>query len=396
MSFKLPYENIRVVDISHALAGPYCGMILARLGADVIKVESIEGEISRQVGQAYSGMQTDLSIAVNLGKRDIAVDLKSEAGREILTKLITSADVFIENFRPGVLEKLGFSYEQVSKLNDQIIYLSSSGWGHAGPFKERPGTDTEMQAFSGFMASNAAKDRVPNRSKVIWVDVATAMYNAQTIQAALWSRLHEGKGCYIENSLLESAAAFQSYNILNAVLHKPQDTPYAIYPFGNFICADGYIQFSVMKDAEFKPFMKMLGLAELGNDERLQTAEDRYKHRGLIDQPINDAVKKLTVDELGAKLNELRMLYERINDYQQFLEHEQTKAMDAFLWVDYPDVGRIPLANIPGTERLTSDSKDIAAPRLGEHTREILKELNYTDSQIERLVKDNHILCDCP
>jgi len=313
-----------------------------------------------------------------------------------LTNLLTTADVFIENFRPGVAEKLGFSYEEVSNLNEQIIYLSSSGWGHAGPFRQRPGTDTELQAFSGFMANNSGRDKIPNRSKVIWIDIATAMYNTQAIQAALWARIHEGKGCYIQNSLLESAAAFQSYTILNTVLHEPQDTPYARYPFGSFKCSDGYIHFSVSKDKQFTPFMNTLGLEELGNDERLQTGEGRYKNRALIDQPMKDAINGLTVDEFSARLQKLDMLYERINDYQQFLDHEQTNAMEAFFWIDYPDVGRIPLANIPTTERLTSGSKHLSSPRLGEHTRDILKELNYSDSEIQRMEEDNHILCDCP
>jgi len=392
---RSPYKDIRVVDISHAIAGPYCAMTLARMGAHVVKVEPIEGDFARNVGTQYPGKHTDLSIAANLGKRSIAVDLKSKDGSEVLKKLLSTADVFIENFRPGVTDKLGFSYDEVAALNARIIYLSSSGWGAVGPFRERPGTDTDLQAFSGFMSKNLGSDGIPIRSQLLWVDFAAALFNVQAIQAALWERHTEGHGAYIDNSLLETSAAFQSHAILNSVLRKAASTSdIKAYPFGNFRCADGYIQITVLRDEEFKQFMQILGLAELGDDLRLGSAADRYKNRELIDQPIKDAMARLNLDDICASLAELRMLHARINTYQDFLEHEQTQEVGAFFWSDHPGVGRIPLANIPATQRLTENSKHVRAPRLGEHTREILKELNYTDSEVKTLAEQQRIFCD--
>jgi CoA:oxalate CoA-transferase len=395
MTSRTPYKDIRVVDISHVIAGPYCAMTLARMGADVVKVEAIDGDFARNVGIQYPGKHTDLSIAANLGKRSIAVDLKSKEGGDILKKLVSTADVFIENFRPGVADKLGFSYEEVAALNDRIIYLSSSGWGAAGPYRERPGTDTDLQAFSGFMSKNLGTDGVPIRSQLLWVDFAAALYNVQAIQAALWERQFEGHGTYINNSLLETSAAFQSHAILNSVLRKSATTSdIKAYPFGNFRCADGYVQITVLRDEEFRQFMKLLGLAELGEDSRLGSAEERFHNRELIDQPIKDAMEKLNVDDICTSLADMRMLHARINKYEDFLEHEQTRDVEAFFWTDHPDVGRIPLANIPGTDRLMENSRHVRAPRLGEHTREILKELNYTDSQVQELSRQLSVFCD--
>lgn len=383
------------MDISHAIAGPYCAMSLARMGADVVKVEPIDGDFARNVGTQYPGKHTDLSIAANLGKRSIAVDLKSKAGSNVLRKLLSSADVFIENFRPGVTDKLGFSYREVAALNEQIIYLSSTGWGSAGPYRERPGTDTDLQAFSGFMAKNLGSDGVPIRSQLLWVDFAAALYNVQAIQAALWERHFQGHGSYINNSLLETSAAFQGHAILNSVLRKSAAaSDIKAYPFGNFRCADGYVQITVLRDEEFKQFMSMLGLTDLGEDLRLGTAADRYSNRELIDQPIKEALAKLNLDDVCAGLVDLRMLHARINTYEDFLEHEQTREVGAFFWSDHPDVGRIPLANIPGTERLSDNSRHITAPRLGEHTTEILKELGYTDPQIQTLEEQKCVFCD--
>ena len=384
MSYEKPYEGIRVVDMAQAVAGPYCGSILARLGADVIKVEPERGDLARGAGICYEGGHTILSLFANLGKRSICVDLKTEGGAEVMGRLLETADVFIESFRPGVTSRLGFSYEEVKKINPKIIYLSVSGFGQRGPFAERPGTDMVLQAFSGFMNDNKGIDGIPHRNNVILIDLAAALYNVQAIQAALWARQSEDVGRYIDNSLLETAAAFQNINLAMQVMASGSVIP-PVYPLATFECTDGRVQISVLFDREFRPFMEMLGLGNIGDDARLTTAALRYENRQLFDQPVKEAIAKFNTDDLCENLRELRMLHERLNSYEDFMAHEQTEQVGALHWHNYPGIAELPVANIPGMEKLGSDPKMLQAPAIGEHTEMVLTEIGYSPQQVNEL-----------
>ncbi len=381
MSYEKPYQGIRVVDMTQAVAGPYCASMLARMGADVIKVEPDNGDLSRGAGITYPGGHTILSLFANLGKRSICVDLKSDGGVEVMGRLLETADIFIESFRPGVTKRLGFSYDEVKKINPKIIYLSVSGFGQKGPFAERPGTDMVLQAFSGFMADNKGVDGLPHRNNVILIDMAAALYNVQALQSALWARQNENTGRYIDNSLLETAAAFQNLNLLTQVMSAGDTTP-PVYPLGTYSCLDGHVQLSVLFDREFKPFMNMLGLSEFADDTRLATGPLRYENRHLIEQPIKDVIAKYSTADLCGKLRDLRMLHERLNNYKDFMHHEQTEKMAALYWHDYPGIGKLPLANIPGMEKLGPGSNLLHSPELGEHTTMVLTELGYSQEQM--------------
>ena len=390
MSYEKPYQGIRVVDMTQAVAGPYCASILARMGADVIKVEPERGDLARSAGVTYAGGHTILSLFANLGKRSICVDLKNKEGAEIMRRLLETADIFIESFRPGVTKRLGFAYDEVKKINPKIIYLSVSGFGQKGPFAERPGTDMVLQAFSGFMADNKGVDGLPHRNNVILIDMAAALYNVQALQSALWVRQNEDVGRYIDNSLLETAAAFQNINLLAQAMSTGDTTP-PVYPLGTYTCSDGYVQLSVLFDREFKPFMEMLGLDEMAEDARLATGALRYENRHLIEQPIKDVIAKFNTADLCEKLRELRMLHERLNNYEDFMTHEQTEEMDALYWHDYPGIGSLPIANIPGMEKLSTDSSLLHAPELGEHTTMLLDELGYSEEQMQALEESGAI-----
>ena len=393
MAYDKPYEGIRVIDMTHAVAGPYCASIMARLGADVIKVEPQSGDLSRNAGPVLGGKHTVLSLFANLGKRSACIDVKSKGGAEILWQLLKDADIFIESYRPGVTKRLGFGYEAVREVNPNIIYLSVSGFGQRGPFAERPGTDMVLQAFSGFMADNKGKDGVPHRNNVVLIDMAAALYNVQALQAALWSRQSETSGCYIENSLLETAAAFQNINLMSQVLASEHSAP-PVYPIGTYACKDAHVQLSVLFEREFKPFMEMLGLGELAEDDKLQSAVSRYENRHLIDEPIQRAIAGFTADALCQKLRELRMLHERLNDYNDFLHHEQTQQMSAIYWQDYAYIGRMPIANIPGMKKLGEDPHLLHSPMIGEHTEQVLVELGYSQSQVKALEAEGAIITE--
>ncbi len=386
MSYDAPYKGIKVVDMSQALAGPYAAGILARHGADVIKVEPGRGDWARNVGKIYGG-HTVISTLVNLGKRSICVELKTDGGREVLRRLLKDADIFIESFRPGVTRRLGFGYEAVRAINPRIIYLSVSGFGQTGPMAERPGTDAVLQAFSGLVADNKGEDGIPHRSNVLLMDLSTALYNVQALQAALWARQGETEGRYLDNSLLETAAVLQNINIARKALEAGGPTQPLVYPSGIFATRDGYVSAGVVFDREFAPFMEMLDLHGLANDPRLATAKGRFEHRQMIDAPISEAIAKFTTDDFCAELVKLRMLHERVNKYRDFMHHEQTRHVNAFLWHDYPGIGRIPLGNIPGAKKLGDDPAMLRAPMLGEHTHEILAHHGYSAQEIGALEK---------
>ncbi|TBR21503.1 MAG: CoA transferase, partial [Reyranella sp.] len=194
MSYDAPFAGLKVVDLSQGIAGPYCAMLLAQHGAEVIKVEGIgEGDWARTLGVHYES-HSAFSIIGNMGKRSLSVDLKSDAGKEIVWRLLKDADIFLEGFRPGVIKRLGFDYEAVSARVPRLLYVSISGFGQTGPLSERPAMDPVLQAYTGLMAENRGEDGIPHRVPVIVVDMSTALYAFQAVSAALYARRDETKG----------------------------------------------------------------------------------------------------------------------------------------------------------------------------------------------------------
>ena len=214
MSYEAPFAGLKVVDLSQGVAGPYCGMLLAQYGADVIKVEPTgEGDWARTLGTRY-GDQSAYSIPANLGKRSVALDLKSAQGKDVLWRLIAGADVLLEGFRPGVLDRLGFGYEAVSQREPRILYLSVSGFGQTGPFSGRPAMDPVLQAFTGLMLDNKGEDGIPHRVPFVVIDMSTALHAFQALSAALYARRDQPRGRRIEVSLLQTATAMQVIRML--------------------------------------------------------------------------------------------------------------------------------------------------------------------------------------
>ncbi len=213
MTDARPYAGLKVVDISQGIAGPYAAMLLAQHGADVVKIEPPEGDWARILGRRY-GDHTAFSIAGNLGKRSIAVDLKSPEGLAIVQRLVDRADLFLEGFRPGVAERLGLGHAAVSSRNPRIVYVSVSGFGQKGPLRERPGMDPVLQAFTGMIDSNKGLDGAPHRVPFIPVDMATALYAFQAIAPALYAQRDTGRGSYIDVNLLQGAACIQTVRMM--------------------------------------------------------------------------------------------------------------------------------------------------------------------------------------
>lgn len=384
MSYEQPYKGIKVVDLSQGIAGPYCAMLLAQYGADVIKIEPFEGDWARILGTTY-GDHSAFSIAGNLGKRSVALDLKSDAGREIVGKLIEEADVFMEGFRPGVIQRLGFSYEEVAKRNPKLLYLSISGFSQQGPLSSKPAMDPVLQAFSGFMMENKGQDGIPHRANPIIVDMSTALYSFQAVSAALYAKRDESKGRFIDASLMAASANLQIVRMMAVYLEKGEmKAPSA--PSGTFPTADGYIQIVVLRDKDYIVLCDCLDLPDLGADPRFQTRDDRVTHSLYLTRVVSEALSKRSTAEWTAILTEAKLQNEAVLDYLQFLKHPHIQEIDLVSWLNHSGFPEpIPVPNPPGTVPLKDGMATAHAPHLGEHTAAVLSELGYSAEAVDAM-----------
>ena len=389
MSFGKPYAGIRVVDMSQGVAGPYAAMLLGQHGADVIKIEPMEGDWARTLGRTY-GDQTAFSVSANLGKRSIAADLKHPDSRVVLDKLIESADVFIEGFRPGVTDRLGYSYERLKALNPRLIYVSVSGFGQVGPMHKRPAMDPLLQAFSGFMSENVGGDGIPHRTPLIMNDMSTALYAHQAIAAALFAMRGREEGGRIDVSLMEAAAAVQTVRLVDSYLEGPYRAASA--PAGTFKTTDGWLQMIVVKNHEFERFCKAVGWDDFLSDPRFATNGTRREHADILTEAAQKLFAGNTTAHWQSVLTEAGVQNEKVQTYREFVEHPQTKAVEAVAMLAQEGTEIAwPVPNIPGLPRLQSGAADATAPSLGQHTRQIMSEAGFAEAEIERFIADGAV-----
>jgi len=389
MSYQKPFKGLKVIDFSQGVAGPYCGMLLAQHGAEVIKVEPKDGDWARNLGQEY-GEHSAFSVAANLGKKSIIVDLKNTKSQPILDTIIKQSDIFIEGFRPGVIKRLGYDYDRLRKINPKLIYLSISGFGQNGPMSNKPAMDPVLQAFTGFMAENKGPDDIPHRTPVIIFDMTTALYATQLISTSLYARINEKFGRKIEISLMEAAAAMQSIRLMSGYMEGPYT--HASSPSGTFKTKDGWIQIIVVKNHEFIKFCNAVGWKKFINDKRFVSNAERRKHEAILSREVQKLFIKEKTDYWKNLLDNFEVQNEKVQNYKEFIESEQTKALDLISWLKQPTTGTLwPVPNIPGMPRLEDSDILSKAPSLGQHTKEILKSLGYKDCQIEVLIEEEVI-----
>ena len=359
--------------------------MLAQNGAQVIKIEPTGGgDWSRTLGRVY-GDNTAYTIPANIGKRSVAIDLKSEAGKAVLWRLIADADVFIEGFRPGVIGRLGYGYDAVSAVAPRLIYLSVSGFGQTGPFAERPAMDPVLQAFTGLTIENKGEDGIPHRVPVIPIDMMTAMYAFQAVSAALYARRDEPRGKFIEVSLMQAAALLQSVRMMASYLEGGEILSGAA-PSGIFQAADGWINITVVRQFEWEAFCAAIDRADLPVDPRFQQRDGRIANSDALFAIVRPIVAAFTNDQLSQRLTASRIMHERLSTYADFLAHEHTKATGVIAWLSQPGVPqKVPLANIPGAPPLVDGTARAHAPALGEHTEQVLRDHGYSAQQILEL-----------
>ncbi|HEU4439245.1 MAG TPA: CoA transferase [Methylomirabilota bacterium] len=370
MSYDAPFAGLKVVDLSQGIAGPYSAMLLAQYGADVVKVEPPEGDWARGLGKRYGDM-TAFAIAANLGKRSIALDLKAEADRRILRRLVATADVFLESFRPGVAARLGVGYPDVEAINPRIIYLSVSGFGQTGPDAERPAVDTVFQAYTGLMSMNRGPDGIPHRVPVIVIDMATALASFQAMAVALYARRDEPRGRYIESSLLRGGATIQTVSMIQHHLEGGKPQP-GLTPSGTFRASDGWINLTILRDADFPALCDALEIPAAKGDPRFATNDLRFANVIALNALLEPAFARGTVADLSARLRRAKLMHQRVNSYLEFLDDPQVTAIGAVTWIEQPGIGRVPVPSVPGLPSLRSGTPRATAPSLDQHRKEIL------------------------
>ncbi|WP_235017889.1 CaiB/BaiF CoA transferase family protein [Thermomonospora echinospora] len=378
-----PLEGVLVVDLSRVLAGPHATMMLADLGARVIKVEAETGDETRQWGPPFVGEDqvSTYYLSCNRNKESIALDLKSAEGRQVLTRLVRHADVLVENFRTGVLDRLGFPVEHLHELNPGLVVLSITGFGHDGPEGGRPGYDAIMQGEAGIMSVTGPPGQ-PSKLGLSICDVLAGMNGAYGVVAALYERTRTGRGRVVRTSLLASTVGAHTYQGTRwTVAHDVpvsigNDHP-SIAPYGTFRCADGEIQIGVANQNLWRRFAPLVGIDP--DDERYATIPDRSARRAGLTADIEKALATAPRQTWLERLAEAGVPAGSIRSIDEVYQWEQTRSQGLVIEVDHPRLGTIELPGPPLRFDGAEPREHSAPPLLGQHTDAILAWLDEAD-----------------
>ena len=392
-----PLDDLFVVDLSRILSGPVCTMLLADMGAEVIKIEPPPlGDDSRQWGPPFIGGISTYFLSINRNKRSVGLNLKTEDGSQVLWKLIERADVVIENFRPGVLEKLGFGYHAISKVNERAVYCSISGFGQTGPYSDRPGYDVIAQGESGMMDLTGYPDGPPAKLGASLADVVAGLYAFQGVLLALLARQKTGKGQQVDVSLLDSMVSTLTYQALIYLTtgRSPQrlGTRHpSIVPYECFKAQDGFVNIAVTNQKQWLNFCQVLGFREIAVDPRFETMEARLANYDTLKPMIDRALSAMTRTEVMARMSDVGIPSGPINTVGEILEDPQIHAREMVVALTHPEYGPLRLLGIPIKLSDTPGTVEMAPPRFGEHNREVLFKLGYSEADVARFAESGVI-----
>jgi len=389
---KGPLVGIRVLDLTRALAGPYCTMILGDIGAEVIKVESPDGgDDSRAWAPPYIGSESAYYLSCNRNKKSITLNLRSEEAKKVLTGLIKVSDVVVENFRPGVMKNMGFPFETLRAINPRIIFCSITGFGTKGPEAQKPGFDLIAQGMSGFMSFTGEVGGGPVKVGVAIADINSGMFAAYGILAALYHREKTGEGQMVQTSLFETMVAqltFQAGRFFaTGIAPKPEGNRHPlIAPYESFACADGHINIAAANDGLFTKTCEAIGLTELVKDARFLNNGLRVKNRESLIAIMEQKTKSFKLKDLQKKLDEVGVPNGPIWSVEQALTSEQAHALEMVKEIDHPTCGKIKVTGVPVKLSQTPGGVELPPPPLGQHTEEVLtRVLGYSKAQVEEL-----------
>ena len=392
-----PLKGIKVIELAQIMAGPTCGMLLADMGADVIKVEKLPGgDDTRSYGEPSINGESAAFMILNRNKRGMAVNLKTPGGLEVVKKLLAGADVVTENYRKGTLEKLGLGWDVLEKLNPRLIYCAISGYGRTGPYADKGGFDLIAQGFAGIMSITGEPGGPPAKSGTSIADINAGILAALGIVSALVARSTTGKGQMVETSLME-AAVQQTYwqaAIYFATGRNSEPTGSAhilTAPYQAFPTKDGWINIGGANQSNWERIVKVIGRPELAADARFRTNNDRMKNLSALTPLIAEALKARSSGDWIREFEDAGVPVGPVNKISDMLADEQVKARDMVVEVDHAKAGRVKALGTPIKFSGTPGEVQRAAPLLGEHTRGILRELGYDDVRIDALVREGAV-----
>ena len=390
-----PLEGIKIIDLTSMISGPMGAMILADQGAEVIKVEPLGGEQLRHMAATYNGVNAPF-YSCNRGKKSLAIDLKSSEGKEVLIKLIMESDVFMQNFRPGTTDRMGFGYEELKKINPNLIYLSISGFGNKGPYAQSRVYDPVIQALSG--ATDIQADRnsgEPKMFRIVIADKVTSLTAAQAVSSALYAREKNSGGQHIKLSMLDSVVAFFWPEGMTGLVFK--DNEFDVRKLQGsqdliYKAKDRYITAGAVSDAEWKGMCNALNMEDLIEDERFANSAVRVINSEERKKITGEEIKKWNSEEILDRFQIEGVPSAPLLDRMELMDHEQIIANQTILRDKYDGFGEVRQARPAALFEGTPSKIKRPAPKLGEHSKEILDHLGISEEAQNRMIKEGKVI----
>lgn len=391
-----PLSGVRVLDLTRVMAGPFCTQLLGDMGAEIIKVESVKnGDETRNWAPFWNEISCYF-LSANRNKKSLAIDLKRPEGREIILKLARESDVFIENFRPGAIARLGLDYCTLSGINPKLVYVSMSGFGQDGPQASAPAYDLLMQAYSGLMSLTGTPEGSPVRTGLPVTDLAEALYAAFGIVSALFHGERTGEGQKVETSLLEGQIAWLSYYLVgyfaNGIIPTGMGSAHhSLMPYKAYKAKDEYFVLTVGNDDLFAKLCQAIRRPDLSCDARFKTNVDRIANREALDDQLDKIFEKHTAAELVEWIKAAGVPCGLINTIDRVANDPQVKHLNMIQNVPHPLIPDLKLPGIPVRFSRTPGKIVSAPPALGQHTAQVLKDLGYSRDEMD-LLRENRVI----